>query len=86
MEDKEDDKKQGSCEQRWSHKFVNDTWPREKRRRKSVLHTVYFWDFTIQWTSNTDLKIWKVSTTSMEIYGGQRRRLKTWLMPTKMEP
>ena len=27
MEDKEDDKKQGSCEQRWSHKFVNDTWP-----------------------------------------------------------
>ena len=30
MEDKEDDKKQGSCEQRWSHKFVNDTWPREK--------------------------------------------------------
>ena len=55
MEDKEDDKKQGSCEQRWSHKFVNDTWPREKRRRKSVLHTVYFWDFRIQWTSHDDL-------------------------------
>ena len=30
MEDKEDDKKQGSCEQRWSHKFVNDTWSKEK--------------------------------------------------------
>ena len=29
MEDKEDDKKQGSCEQKWSHKFVNDTWPRD---------------------------------------------------------
>ena len=36
MEDKEDDKKQGSCEQRWSHKFVNDTWPREKRRQPRV--------------------------------------------------
>ena len=55
MEDKEDDKKQGSCEQRWSHKFVNDTWPREKRRRKSVLHTVFLWDFRIQWTSHDDL-------------------------------
>ena len=39
MEDKEDDKKQGSCEQRWSHKFVNDTWPREKRRQPKVRGT-----------------------------------------------
>ena len=39
MEDKEDDKKQGSCEQRWSHKFVNDTWPREKRRQPKVRDT-----------------------------------------------
>lgn len=30
MEDKEDDKKQGSSEQRWSNKFVNDTCAQQK--------------------------------------------------------
>ena len=37
MEDKEDDKKQGSCEQRWSHKFVNDTWS-TKNGTKGGIH------------------------------------------------